>query len=507
MNKKKKIVTLAKMAELAAQHRAEGRKIVLCHGCFDLLHIGHIRYLDQARAMGDVLLVTISPDRYVDKGPNRPAFGEHLRCEALAALDNVALVAINEWPTAVETIRLLRPDIYVKGSDFKDSASDPTGKLAQEEEAIKAVGGQMRFTEDVVFSSSNLINRFLSTFPEEVQAYLSLFRKRYKEKDLLEPLERMGKLRVLVVGDTILDEYVYANVIGTSSKDPVLTLRHESFDLFAGGALAIANHLQHYAGEVRLLSVLGEADSREDFIREKLHPSVHAQFEMLPGAPTIRKQRFVEGYSFNKLFEVYHMDDTGVRGEVEERMLAALERELARCDLVLAADFGHGAISERMRRLMEDKAPFLAVNTQANAGNRGFHTISRYRRADFVSLAEPEIRLDCRDLTSPLRPLIERAALRIGSKKFAVTTGKKGSIMHEPEDFVEVPAFATRVVDRVGSGDAFLSVASLAACLGVPGELVAFLGNIVGGLAVGVIGNQKSIEKSAVQKFITSLLK
>ncbi|HHC24693.1 MAG TPA: hypothetical protein ENK58_04655 [Desulfobacterales bacterium] len=85
------------------------------------MHIGHIRYFEQAKRMGDVLVVTITEDGYMDKGPLRPAFTEALRSEAIASLSCVDYVAVNPWPTAEETLRLLRPDFYVKGSEFNES--------------------------------------------------------------------------------------------------------------------------------------------------------------------------------------------------------------------------------------------------------------------------------------------------------------------------------------------------------------------------------------------------
>lgn len=286
MNNVSKIVPFEELAKIAAAAKGKQR-IVLAHGCFDLLHIGHIRYLRQARAMGDLLIVTISPDRYVDKGPHRPAFNESLRAEAIASLDCVDHVAVNLWPTAVETLRAIRPDVYCKGSDFKDAKSDATGKLQAEEEVAGEVGAEMAFSKDIVFSSSNLINRFLSTFPEEVQQYLNVFRMRYSESDLVKVLDDMQNLKVLVLGDTILDDYRYGTVIGSSSKEPMLALKHDSSDLFAGGVLAVANHLSSYVAEVRLFTVFGEQGDREQFIRESLAPQVRPHLTLHKGAPTI----------------------------------------------------------------------------------------------------------------------------------------------------------------------------------------------------------------------------
>src|SRR4030042_5866391 len=159
MISKKKIQTIKTLSQTLSILKSGNKTVVHCHGVFDLLHIGHIRYLEQAKGMGDILVVTVTPDRYVDKGPNRPAFPEKLRAEALASLHCVDFVAINEWPTAEETLRLLRPDIYVKGSDFKNVESDPTGKIGREEKVIREIGAELAFTKEIVFRSSNLINR------------------------------------------------------------------------------------------------------------------------------------------------------------------------------------------------------------------------------------------------------------------------------------------------------------------------------------------------------------
>ncbi len=152
-----KILAMADLIRKANSLKARGKKIVHCHGCFDLMHPGHIKYFQAARDMGDCLVVTITPDVYVDKGPGRPVFTERLRAESIAALEYVDFVAINEWPTAEETLRLLRPDCYVKGQEF-ERLEDKTGKIQREYRVLQEIGAQMRFTHEVVFSSTGLLN-------------------------------------------------------------------------------------------------------------------------------------------------------------------------------------------------------------------------------------------------------------------------------------------------------------------------------------------------------------
>lgn len=156
---RRKILPLAELARKVTELKQQAKIIVHCHGCFDLMHPGHIKYLQAAKQMGDILIVTLSPDKYVDKGPGRPVFSEALRAECLAALECVDYVAINEWPTAEETLRLLRPHYYVKGQEFENLV-DKTGKIQRECEVVREIGGELRFTHEIVFSSTELLNKY-----------------------------------------------------------------------------------------------------------------------------------------------------------------------------------------------------------------------------------------------------------------------------------------------------------------------------------------------------------
>ena len=155
-----KILEIDGLADKIKNLKASGKKIVLCHGCFDFMHPGHIKYFQAAKKMGDILVVTVTPDIYVDKGPGRPVFNQQLRAESIAALECVDYVSINKWPTAEETIKLLKPDIYVKGQEF-EGLKDKTGKLQKELRVIQEIGAEIRFTHEVVFSSTDLINNNL----------------------------------------------------------------------------------------------------------------------------------------------------------------------------------------------------------------------------------------------------------------------------------------------------------------------------------------------------------
>ncbi len=507
MPARKKVFQIEKLADLLIEHKKNGKKIVHCHGIFDILHIGHIRYLEQAKQLGDVLVVTVTPDRYVERGTGRPMFNETLRAESIASLHFVDYVVVNQWPTAVETIRVIKPNFYVRGADFNDRPPDALGISAIEEDVVKEVGATLAHTDDIHFSSSELINRYLSGFSEEVQDYLNVFCQRYKQDQILQTIDNMAKLNVLVIGDTILDEYQYCEVIGKSSKDPILALKYQSHDLFAGGVLAVANHVASFANSVKLVTVLGEKDSYEDFIRTQQESNIDSYFIVQDHAPTLIKRRFIEGYSLNKLFEVYVMDSSGLNFQKNNQLCQWVQEHAANYDLVIAADFGHGAISGELVRTLTNHSPFLAVNTQANAGNRGFHIISRYPRADYVCIAEHEMRLETRTIDGDIKSMMEAIAQNLKCKQLVVTMGRLGAMLRSPTgDFIKVPSFAQNIVDRVGAGDALFAVTSLAAALSAPAELIGFIGNVVGSLAVKIVGNKKSIDRQSTQKFITNLL-
>lgn len=508
MRRNDKIKDIEALAEKLKEHRSNGEKIVQCHGVFDPQHIGHIRHFEQAKALGDRLVVTVTPDRYVNKGPHRPVFNEALRAESIAALSCVDYVSINKWPMAVEAIELLRPDFYVKGREYSNGADDLTDGIALEEKAIKSVGGQLTFTDDITFSASNLVNRHLPVFPEEVRNYLSGFASRYNMDGILGYMDGAKDLKVLVLGETIIDEYQYCQAIGKSSKEPILAVKHISLERFAGGILAVGNHVANFCDSVGLTTFLGTKPSHEEFIREKLNERIEETFLYQIDAPTIVKRRFVEEYFFSKLLEFYEISDEALTDAENESLCAALNKQVPNYDLVIVVDFGHGMITKEAIDILCNKARFLAVNAQSNAGNLGYHTISRYPRADYVCMTETEIRLEARDRYGDLQDIMSGIAQKMNCEYLVVTRGKSGCICYSrAEGFSEAPAFATNVVDRVGAGDTFLSITALCLAQKAPMEMVGFIGNAAGAQAVATVGNSTPLERVPFLKHIESLLK
>lgn len=504
-----KVKALPELAILAEGARAAGRTVVLAHGTFDLLHLGHVRHLEAARREGDLLVVTITADAFVNKGPGRPVFNQNIRAEMLAALGHVDYVGIVEGATAEPALEAVRPSVYVKGNDYSNPEDDVTGKITHERNLVESHGGRMVFTNEVTFSSSSLINRHLEVYDPPLRDFLNQHRQENALERLGGLVERASKLKVLMVGDTIIDEYQYVLPQGKSPKENMIATRFQSRELFAGGVVAAANHTADFCAKVEVLSLLGEADSHEELVLQSLKPNVTFRCLTRAKQPTTRKCRFIDQSYLRKLFEVYHMDDTPLSDEEEESFLSILRERCREVDLVIVTDFGHGLITPKVIKALTECAPFLAVNAQTNSANTGFNLITRYPRADFICIDAPEARLAVADKHIEIERLVsEILPQRIACPRLIVTNGRHGCVTFGPDELVvHIPAFTKTVVDTVGAGDAFFAVTAPLVAAGATMAEAGFIGNVAGALKVGIVGHRKSVEKGAVLKYLQTLLK
>ncbi|MBU2639906.1 MAG: adenylyltransferase/cytidyltransferase family protein [Nanoarchaeota archaeon] len=502
----KKIKTVNELAQIVQDYKLGGEKVVLCHGVFDLLHPGHIRYLEAAKKEGNILVVTLTKDKYVDRGPGRPVFNERLRAESLAALRCVDFVALNEWPTAVETIQTIKPDIYAKGAEFAN-LKDDTGRIQKEAEAIKSIGGKIHFTEGITFSSTKLLNQHFNVYQKETEEFLRKFSKKYSSELIINKINEQKNIKVLVIGDAIIDEYHYCEPMGKSPKENLIPVKYLKKERFAGGALATANHIAGFCNNVDLITGIGNEEIDKKFILKKLKKNIKPFF-IHSQKPTIKKRRFVDPSFLTKLFEVCFLDDSPISEELEKQIIKHLEGKISNYDLVIVSDYGHGFITKKIVDLLCEKAKCLAVNTQTNSANIGFNLIDKYPRADYVCLDEPESRLATRDKYGNIKEVSEKI-MNLGEyKRVVITGGHRGSFINfGNNDFFKIPVFSKEIVDRIGAGDAYFSITSLCIPNNFPSDLIGFLGNSAGALAVKILGNKKSVEPEAYFKLITTLLK
>jgi cytidyltransferase-like protein len=468
-----------------------------------------VRYLEEARRQGDILFVTVTADRFVNKGPSRPVFTSELRAEMLAALSCVDYVGINHAPTAVNVIEQLRPDVYVKGIEYKDADNDVTGNIIDEQTAVEAYGGRIHFTDDITFSSSSLINHHLDLIDPKLRAYLASARERGFMTRLPDLIKRIENMRVLLVGETIIDEYNYVAPLGKPPKEFVLATLHRNREIFAGGVIAAANHVANFCKEVEVLTCLGDRESYEDLVRSSLLPNVKLSAMHRHGVPTIRKTRYVEADFLRKLFEVYVMDDSPLPPELEARLGGEIAQRAADFDVVIVTDFGHGLLTQPLRAALVKHSRFLAVNAQSNSANHGFNLINKYSRADYVCIDAPEARLAVAEKDADLAEIASNQLHeRMSIDRLILTHGRNGCVTYSKDEGARrVPAFTTRILDTMGAGDAFLAVTAPLAAVAESTEMVGFIGNVVGSIKVGIVGHRQAVDRVGVLKYIQTLLK
>ncbi len=497
------------LAGILAGTRKLAGKIVMAHGVFDLLHMGHVRHLEEARSFGAMLVVSVTADKFVNKGPGRPVFNQILRAEMLAALACVDWVIVSEAPTAESVIEILKPDIYVKGVEYSDDRADVTGKIVSERETVERFGGEVIFTHDITFSSSELINRYIIQYEPQVRAFLDSVRENKEQDTILKLLDSVSEMRVLVVGDTIIDDYNYVMPMGKAPKENLVTTLHQSREVFAGGVIATANHLASLCQKVEVITFFGQEPEHAKLVRGSLHQNVRLTAIERENIPFTVKTRFIEPTYMRKMFEVYRMDDSPPNTETQNKLNAMIIERAPEFDLVVVNDFGHGMIMPSTIETLIKSARFLAVNAQTNGGNFGFHLITRYARADYVCTDLLEARLSVGDRYSSADKIVEEMlASAIDCPKIIVTQGKLGCVGYsrgEPTSWV--PAFADKVVDTVGAGDAFFAVTSPLVAAGGAIRHVAFLGCIAGAIKVGIVGHRQAVDKVTLKKAVIALLK
>jgi rfaE bifunctional protein nucleotidyltransferase chain/domain len=477
---------------------------------FDLVHMGHVRHLEAARSEGDVLVVTLTADRFVNMGPGRPIFGQEMRAEMLAALEYVDYVAVNHAPDAAAVLDAIKPDVYVKGSDYENPEDDITGKINQERAAVERHGGRLIFTRDITFSSSNLINRYLDIYDPALRDFLSALRAGGAIDRIPALIESAKGMKVTVVGDAIIDEYQYVGPLGKSAKEHMIATLYQGTETFAGGVFAAANHVADFCAEVDLISTLAEECPYEALIRQSLKPNVNLHVVRVGDRPTTRKLRFVDqGGYMRKLFEVYFMDDRPLPEGDRKSLAELVARQVPASDVVIVTDFGHGMVSPELIDILRADSRFLAVNAQTNAGNQGYNLITKYRDADYVCIDAPEARFATGDKYSDIAEVVSEVLPRLtGCRKAVVTHGSNGAYAFSPEEgIVRIPAFTKTVIDTVGAGDAFFAVTAPLVAAGGRMVDVGFVGNAAGAMKVGIVGHRQSIEKIPLMKFVNTLLK
>ena len=446
----------------------------------------------------------------MNKGPGRPYFNNRLRSRSLCALQCVDYVVAIPFAAATEAIAAVKPSIYCKGSEYASPDADVTGHFKDDVEATERHGGRVEFVGETLFSSTNLINKNFRVVADDIRDFCLTISHTWSPADFRAIVDSFSRLRVLVVGDVIIDRYTTVEVQGMTSKDRILSGRFINEENQLGGALAIHRHLKQFAGRVDICGIVG----REAWAQQSMGECVAGESDLLVRSDrcTIVKQRFVEavkpGKEISKLFSVNYIERELPEAAVVDELVKLLEAKIGDYDVVLAADFGHGTCQEPVRELLQRRAAFLAVNCQTNSNNHGFNIINRrWRRAHAFSLDRTELALAVGHQKFDIAAELERLKGTLGSDYAWITRGEVETIgMKTNAPPCRCVPLEMNVIDTIGAGDAFFALASLAAASAVPLPMATFIAQLAGAQAVGTVGNREAVMKEKLLRSGMSLL-
>lgn len=339
------------------------------------------------------------------------------------------------------------------------------------------------------------------------RAYIEKIRKKFQVSVIENCISKFKGLNVLIIGDIIIDQYAFVLPKGRAIKDPILSTRFFSEETYAGGVLAIANHISSFVDKITLVGLVGDKDQRLDFIKGSLAKNISTRFFVKENSPTILKKRYIDQYRNNKLFKTEYMDDRPISGKLTEEIVKLLQMEISKFDIVITSDFGHGFINNEIRKVLEEKSRYMSLNVQSNSSNMGYNYINHYQCPGFISLNEEEIRLPLMMRFDPIEDVIVSFNNKFRYNKFLVTLGKRGSLYHNNHKNSIAPTLVTHVVDTVGAGDAVFAISSLFAFINAEDDMIPFIANCAGGVKSSYMGNKEPISKEKLLNFIEELYK
>jgi rfaE bifunctional protein kinase chain/domain len=469
--------------------RPRTKKVIMCHGTFDVVHPGHVRHLLYAKTKADVLIASLTADEHITKGNMRPYVPEELRAVNLAALEMVDYVVVDHDPTPLRNLALIQPDYFAKGYEY--TAGVVHVKTQEEINVLEGYGGEIIFTPgDIVYSSSALIELAPPSIAVE-KLMMLMEAEGVNFQDLRDALCKLKGLSAHVVGDTIVDTYTYCSMIGGQTKTPTISVRYEKKVEYVGGAGVVAKHLCAAGAEVTFSTVLGN-DAYRSFVLDDLDAfGVHCLPIIDETRPTTNKNVIVaEAY---RLLKVDTLDNRSISAKIVEQ----LERQLVETNTqaVVFSDFRHGMFNRGTILPLTSAIPEGAFRVADSQVASRWGNILDFMDFDLITPNEREARFALGDQDSVVRPLALELHKRSRCGTLILKCGDRGIITYRrdsPTDlraFFNIESFAGRVVDAVGAGDALLAYATLALVATKNVVIASILGNMAAGVECEHDGN------------------
>lgn len=466
----------------ALRNRLRGSKVVFVAGNFNIVHPGHLRLINFAKSCGEVLVIGL----FSDESPG-VIVGFEDRRDALMGLESVDEVVPLGPDDLLEFIKVFQPEVMVKGKEH-ELLDNP------ERDAVRSYGGHFIFSAgEATFSSRDLIRRELAN---PLVAPLRsdegfLGRRSSSRARLLDLIQMFSGRKVCVVGDLIVDEYIYCDPLGMSQEDPTIVVTPIESRVFVGGAGIVAAHLAGLGAKATFFTVVGKDEIATQAADALSGFGVDHRFVVDASRPTILKQRFRA--SNKTLLRVSHLRSHDIEKEHQTEMLHRFAAALSGAEGVVFSDFNYGclphAFVEEAIRLCRSKGiPFFA-DSQASSQ---VGDVSRFRHADFLSATEREARLAMNDFRSGLQHIANGLLQKSDASGLFLKLGAEGllALTRKPEFLTdELGAFNSNPVDVAGAGDALLSAATLTRLSGGSIWEAAYLGSVAAAVQVSRMGN------------------
>lgn len=464
--------------------RPRAKKVIMCHGTFDIVHPGHIRHLMYAKSKADILVASLTADKHITKANFRPFVPQELRAMNLAALELVDYVIVDAEAKPLKNLSIIQPDYFAKGYEYVSGGLDPRTK--EELEVLESYGGEFIYTPgDVVYSSSAIIESQppdLST--EKLIALLDAEGLHFS--DLRAAVAKLKNIKVHVVGDTIIDSYTYTTLIGGNTKTPTFSVRMESQHDYVGGAGIVAKHLNAAGANVTFTTVLGDDPLKDFAIADLKDAGVEVNAIIDPTRPTTNKNAFIADHY--RLLKVDRVDNRSISDKIA-RQIASLVKKTS-TEAIVFSDFRHGIFNRSTIPNLVSAIPANVYRVADSQVASRWGNILEFKGFDLITPNEREARFALGDQDSVVRPLGLELYRQAECKTLVLKMGERGLITYraapkmdeDVRSFFVVDSFAQNVVDAVGSGDALLAYATLA--MVATGN--AFIASILGSIAAAV---------------------
>ncbi len=469
---------------LATEFWSPMKKTAFVHGNFNILHPGHLRLLKFAKETSGYLIVGVNSNRMAG---NKSLLDESIRLESVRATSFVdESFLLDESP--IDYIRRTKPTIVVKGKEHEDN-------LNPEQEILNEYGGTLLFTSgEILFSSLDLLRRdYFATIVSNIShdnAYLE--RHIITNARLKKIVEGYRDLKVLVIGDTIVDEYITNEPLGMSQEDPTIVVRPISSEKFIGGAAIVAAHARTLGADVEFFSVLGD-DEGYSFIDKKLNEIGVKRWLLRDSTrPTTLKQR--HRANGKTLLRVNHFKQHAISKEIQSSLIQYIEQKAGELDLIILADFSYGifyrTIISKINSIAKNNRPTIVADSQSSSQ---VGDIAKFKNMTLVAPTEREIRLSLNDFGSGLVVLSENLRKKSNPRYILTTLGSEGLLIYNTNENElltdRLPALSNIVSDVSGAGDSLLTCASMSLTVGASIWEAAYLGSVAAAIQVGRTGN------------------